>query len=70
MSLPKKTIPYATVNGNREHPFTNELELASIYILADAQRGPDTLSATSFVFYPFQLRIWNSAIVVVDIVKF
>ncbi len=66
MSLPRKTIPYATVDGNRERPFTSELELASLYILADARRGSDTLSATSFVYYPFQVRRWNSALVIVD----
>jgi hypothetical protein len=66
LSLLRKTIPYAAVDGSRERPFTSELELASLYILADARRGPDTLSATSFVYYPFQVRCWNGALVIVD----
>ncbi len=50
MSLPRKTIPYASVDGSRERPFTGELEVASLYILADARRGSDRLSATSLVY--------------------
>jgi hypothetical protein len=66
LSLPRKTIPYASVSVNRERPFTKELEIASIYILADARRGSDRLSATSLVYYPFQVRKWGEEMVVVD----
>ena len=66
MSLPVKTIPYASVDESRERPFTGELEVASIYILADARRGSDRLSATSLVYYPFQVRSWGGEMVVVD----
>ena len=66
MSLPRKTIPYASVDGSRERPFTGELEVASLYILADARRGSDRLSATSLVYYPFQVRRWGGGMVVVD----
>ena len=66
MSLPRKTIPYASVDASRERPFTGELEVASLYILADARRGSDRLSATSLVYYPFQVRRWGGEMVVVD----
>jgi hypothetical protein len=66
MSLPRKTIPYASVDGSRERPFTLELEIASLYILADARRGSDRLTATSLVYYPFQVRRWGGEMVVVD----
>jgi len=66
LSLPRKTIPYASVDASRERPFTHELEIASLYILADARRGSDRLTATSLVYYPFQIRKWEGEMVVVD----
>jgi hypothetical protein len=66
LSLPRKTIPYASVDVSRERPFTREQEAAALYILADARRGSDVLSATSLLYYPFQVRRWGGEMIVID----
>jgi Mg2+ and Co2+ transporter CorA len=66
VSLSARTIPYASVEGSREQPFTEDLQLASLYILADARRGTEPLSAMVFLNYPFQLRRGNEGVLMID----
>ncbi len=55
MALAKLTIPYVS-GGDKSQPFTEDLQLASLYILADARRKTAPVSATVLANYPFQLR--------------
>lgn len=66
VSLLERTIPYASVEGSREQPFTEDLQLASLYILADARRGTEPLSAMSFIHYPLQFRRGQKGILMID----
>jgi hypothetical protein len=66
LSLSRRTIPYASVDGSRNEPFDEGLQLASLYILADSIRGTAPLSATAFLYYPIQIRRWDGGAVLID----
>jgi len=61
------TIPYVKDDGSRGIPFTEDLELASLYILADARRGSSTLEATVPARYPMQLRKLKGGALMIDL---
>jgi len=66
MALAKLTIPYVS-GGDESRPFTEDLQLASLYILADARRGAAPVSATVLANYPFQLRRFEGGIILIDL---
>ncbi len=66
MSLVKRTIPYASVDESRDQPFTEDLQLASLYILGDVRRETDPLSAMTLIHYPFQFRRVSRGILLID----
>ena len=66
MSLSRRTIPYVSVEGSRDEPFDEGLQLASLYILADSIRGKSPLSATALLYYPIQIRRWDGGAVLID----
>ena len=66
MALAKLTIPYVS-GGDESRPFTEDLLLASLYILADARRGANPISAAVLANYPFQLRRFEKGIVLIDL---
>ena len=66
MSLSRRTIPYVSVEGSRDEPFDEGLQLASLYILADSIRGTSPLSATALLYYPIQIRRWDGGAVLID----
>lgn len=61
-----KVVPYATVDDRRDVPFTRELELASLFVLAEARRGREPLSGITLVYYPFHIRSWEGRILLID----
>lgn len=66
MGLAKLTIPYVSGETKGGPPFTEDLRLASLYILADARRGATPLSAKLFARYPFQLRRFDGGTILID----
>jgi hypothetical protein len=66
MALAKLTIPYVS-GGDESRPFTEDLLLASLYILADARRGAAPISATVLANYPFQLRRFDGGTLLIDL---
>ncbi len=66
MALAKLTIPYVSGDTKGGPPFTEDLRLASLYILADSRRGATPLSAKLFAGYPFQLRRFDGGTVLID----
>jgi len=61
------TIPYVKDDGSRGIRFTEDLELASLYILADARRGTSKLEATVPARYPMQLRKLKGGALMIDL---
>ncbi|UCH57742.1 MAG: hypothetical protein JSV18_02190 [Candidatus Bathyarchaeota archaeon] len=66
MSLARKTIPYVIDDGSRGQPFTEDLQMASLYILADARRGLEPINATVLARYPLQLRRFQKSALLID----
>jgi hypothetical protein len=66
VSPPKRKFPYSSINGSRDQTFTEDLQLASLYVLAEARRKENSLSAISKVFYPFQIRKRREGAVMID----
>ena len=66
MGLAKLTIPYVSGDDDRGQPSTEDLQLASLYILADARRGGAPISATVRANYPFQLKRFEGGILLID----
>lgn len=67
VGLKAKTIPYATVDDKRAHPFTSDLELASLFVLAEARRGRKPLSAIARVYYPLHIHPWEGGALLIDL---
>jgi len=63
---PMKTIPYATVDDRRIRPFTEDLELASIFTIAEIRREKAPLTSMSRVYYPFHIRSWEGNSLFID----
>jgi hypothetical protein len=66
LSRSKRTIPYIYVDESQNEPFDEELQLASLYVLADARRGVDPLSAASLLYYPIQIRRRDGGAILID----
>ena len=66
MGLAKLTIPYVS-GGDKDQPFTEDLQLASLYVLADARRGSASLTATVPAMYPLQLRRFEGGFIMIDL---
>ncbi|MCW3991415.1 MAG: hypothetical protein NWE79_01805 [Candidatus Bathyarchaeota archaeon] len=66
MGTKRRVVQYSTVDAKREHPFTGDLELASLFALAEARRGRDPLTAMARVYYPFHIRRWEGGVLLVD----
>ena len=64
---PKKTVPYATVDERRDLPFTGDLELASLFVLAEARREMAPLSAMARVYYPFHIHSREGGVLLIDL---
>jgi hypothetical protein len=67
MAHAKLTIPYVSGEDSRGQSFSMDLQLASLYILADARRGIAPLSATVLAKYPFQLRRFDGGTLLIDL---
>lgn len=67
MGLAKLTIPYVSGDDDRGQPFTEDLQFASLYILADARRGGAPILATVRANYPFQLKRFEGGILLIDL---
>lgn len=63
----KLTIPYISLDEKRDQSYSDDLKLASLYILADAHRRSDTLSATIFANYPFRLVKFDGDTLLIDL---
>jgi len=61
-----KTIPYATVDDRRIRPFTEDLELASIFTMAEIRRKKAPLNSMVRVYYPFHVRSWEGNSLLID----
>jgi hypothetical protein len=66
MGSKKLTLPYVLDDGSRGQPFTNDLELASLYIVGDSRRGTGVLEAVSFAKYPLLFKRYDGGSVMVD----
>jgi hypothetical protein len=66
MGSKRLTVPYVLDDGSRGQPFTNELELASLYIVGDSRRGTGVLEAVSFANYPLLFKRFDGGSVMVD----
>ena len=66
MSIKSKTIPYVMVGEKRDPPFTMELELASLFTIAETHRGQETLSAMARVYYPLRIHRWDGGVLLID----
>jgi hypothetical protein len=66
MGLAKLTIPYVSGDTKGGPPFTEDLRLASLYILADSRRGATPLSVKLYAGYPFQLRRFDGGTILID----
>jgi hypothetical protein len=60
-------VPYTLDDGTRERPFTKDLQLASLYILAESRCGLDDLKAIAYIHYPFQVQRWNDGVILIDL---
>jgi len=63
----RKTIPYAIVDAKRDTPFTRDLELASLFVVAEARRGREPLSAMALLHYPLHVHRWEGGVFLVDL---
>lgn len=66
MGPSKRTIPYVSVNGSRDKPFTEDLQLASLYVIAEARRGTELLTSIAHVYYPLQFRRSRRGVLLID----
>jgi len=64
-----KTIPYVILDEKRELSFTRELELASLFILAEARREKDPPSAIARLYYPLHIHRWEGGVLIIDLLK-
>jgi len=67
MGITRVAVPYAVVGRGRVKTFTEELQLASLYVLADAKRGSRRLSSIAPVSYPLRLGRWEGGVVLIDL---
>ena len=63
------TVPYAILDEKREHPFTTDMELASLFILADARREQNPPSAMARIYYPLHIHRWDNGVLLIDLLK-
>ncbi|KON31283.1 hypothetical protein AC482_01295 [miscellaneous Crenarchaeota group-15 archaeon DG-45] len=66
MGPKRKAIPYATADERRDLPFTEDMELASLFALAEARSAGDPLQAISRVCYPLHIRPWEGGALLID----
>lgn len=67
VGLKRKTVPFVTVDEKRELPFTVELEIASLFTLAEARRGGEPLSTMARVYYPLHIHRWEGRALLIDL---
>jgi len=67
VGLKRKTVPFVTVDEKRELPFTRDLELASLFTLAEARRDGEPLSAMARVYYPLHIHRWEGGVLLIDL---
>lgn len=63
----KKTIPYAIIDVRREQPFTKEMELASLFVLAEASREKEPLTSMTLAYYPIRTHRWEDGVLLIDL---
>ena len=67
VGLKGKTVQYAIVDDKRAQPFTIDLELASLFVLAEARRRREPLSGIARVYYPLHIHRWESGALLIDL---
>jgi len=67
MGVTRVAVPYAVVGRGRVKAFSKGLQLASLYVLADAKSGSRRLSSIAPVSYPLRLRRWEEGVVLIDL---
>ena len=63
----QKTIRYVMVGEKRDQPFTREMELASLFTLAEARQKVEPLSAMAHVYYPLRIQRWEGGALLIDL---
>jgi len=69
VAVKRKTVPYAMVDEKRVLPFTRELELASLLVLAEARRKRDRPSSMARVYYPLHILRWEGGALLIDLLR-
>ena len=63
------TVPYAILDEKRGLPFTTDLELASLFILAEARREQKPPLAMARIYYPLHMHRWDNGVLLIDLLN-